>query len=143
MKIEFEPIGYVRCSLKDTVSAPKFHTISQAEGVIEIRPDLADGLYRIEERTHLIVLFYFDRAGGSYELQQVPRSGGGKKGVFSICSPHRPNAIGLDVVELLKVDGNRLHVKNIDMLDGTPVLDIKPYKPLEAQQGSGPENPCF
>ncbi|MFP4498298.1 MAG: TrmO family methyltransferase, partial [Vulcanimicrobiota bacterium] len=53
------------------------------------------------------------------------------KGVFSTCAPHRPNPIGIDIVKLQKVEGNRLFVKNIDMLDGTPVLDIKPYKPVK------------
>jgi tRNA (adenine37-N6)-methyltransferase len=130
MKIEFEPIGYVKSDIRTTSDAPRHHSVSDREGIIEIKPDLAEGLYRIGERTHLVVLFYFHESRGPVEMHQKPPQGDGKKGVFSTCSPNRPNPIGMDIVELVKVEGNRLHVRKIDMIDGTPVLDIKPYKPL-------------
>jgi tRNA (adenine37-N6)-methyltransferase len=129
-KIEFEPVGYVRSDIKDTSSAPRHHSVSDQEGIIEIKPELADGLYRLEERTHLVILFYFHKSNEPLALHQKPPQSDSPKGVFSTCSPNRPNPIGMDVVELVKVEGNKIHIKNIDMLDGTPVLDIKPYKPL-------------
>jgi tRNA-Thr(GGU) m(6)t(6)A37 methyltransferase TsaA len=150
MKILFKPIGYVHCKLKDSSEAPRHHSISDVEGVIELNPDLVEGLYKIEERDHLVILFYFHKNGKYYEdesgeiayegyrsdvpLHQVPPSSKEEKGVFSTCSPNRPNPIGMDIVELIKIEGNQLHVKNIDMLDGTPVLDIKPYKPLDCNK---------
>jgi tRNA (adenine37-N6)-methyltransferase len=130
MKIEFKPIGYVKSDIKDTSDAPRHHSVSDREGIIEIIPELAEGLFRIEERTHLVVLFYFHESKGPVAMHQKPPQSDTNKGVFSTCSPNRPNPIGMDIVELIKVEGSRLYVKNIDMLDGTPVLDIKPYKPL-------------
>ncbi len=128
MKIEFSPIGTVRSPLKTTGEAPRHHSVSRVEGIIEVNPDLADGLFRIGERTHLVVLFYFHSMTGPIPLRQEPPTGSGEKGVFSTCSPRRPNPIGMDIVELVRVEGNLLHVRNIDMIDGTPVLDIKPFK---------------
>ena len=128
MKIEFKPIGYVRSPLTDTGKAPRHHTVSDVEGIIEVEPQLAQGLFRIEERSHLAVIFHFHKSTGPVPMHQSPPTGTGEKGVFSTCSPRRPNPIGMDIVELLRVEGNKLHVKNIDMIDGTPVLDIKPFR---------------
>ena len=129
--MEFNPIGVVHSHLKDRNQAPRHYSVSEEEGIIEVYPEFIEGLYRIEEREYLIVLFNFHLSKpGKVEMHQTPPTSGTPKGVFSTCSPNRPNPIGLSIVKLLKVDGNKLHVKKIDMLDGTPVLDIKPYKPL-------------
>jgi tRNA-Thr(GGU) m(6)t(6)A37 methyltransferase TsaA len=87
-----------------------------------------EGLRDIKPHQRIVVLFYFDRSPPfSLELLlQTPPHRQEELGVFSICSPRRPNPIGLSVVEVLKVEGSVLHVKGIDMLDGTPILDIKP-----------------
>lgn len=130
MKIELKPIGIVHCELNDSETAPKYFSVSDVEGVIEVFPEFAEGLYRIEERDYLTVVFYFHEAEDGHKMKQVPHSGGGEKGIFATCSPKRPNHIGVSVVKLLKVEKNKLFVKNLDMLDGTPVLDIKPYKPM-------------
>src|SRR5918999_4646652 len=121
------PIGVVRSPYTDTSEIPKgLGARHEAEGMIEIRPELEAGLQDIEGFSHLYVLWIFDRAEGP-ELVACPPSDDRPHGVFATRSPQRPNPIGLTVVELLRRDGLTLHVRGIDMLDGTPVLDIKPY----------------
>ena len=121
------PIGTVRTPFSDTKQIPKGPNAShEAEGIIDIRPDLEPGLQDIEGFSHLFVIWVFDRSEG-YELTGVPPVDDRPHGVFATRSPRRPNPIGLTVVQLLRRDGPRLHVRGVDMLDGTPVLDIKPY----------------
>jgi tRNA (adenine37-N6)-methyltransferase len=120
-------IGVVRSEFTDTEQIPKGagaqHT---AEGVLELRPELEAGLADIEGFSHLFVIWVFDRSQG-YELLAQPPTADRPHGVFTTRSPRRPNPIGLTVVELLGRDGPRLRVRGVDMLDGTPILDIKPY----------------
>ena len=97
-----------------------------ADGVLEIDPDLEPGLADIEGFSHLFVLWVFDRADG-VSLVSTPPTDDRPHGVFATRSPQRPNPIGLTVVRLLGREGNRLRVRGVDMLDGTPILDIKPY----------------
>jgi tRNA-Thr(GGU) m(6)t(6)A37 methyltransferase TsaA len=122
-----QPIGYVKSPYKDTRDVPKgLGAQHAAEGLLEIRADLEPGLQDIEGFSHLIVIWAFDRAAGC-SLVATPPSDNRPHGVFATRSPQRPNPIGLTVVELLGRDGAALRVKGIDMLDGTPILDIKPY----------------
>jgi tRNA-Thr(GGU) m(6)t(6)A37 methyltransferase TsaA len=124
---EMRPIGRVRSTFKDTHEIPKgCGAKHEAEGVLEIDPELEQGLTDTEGFSHLFVIWVFDRSGGP-ELLASPPSDNRPHGVFATRSPQRPNPIGLTVVELLRRDGRRLHVRGVDMLDGTPVLDIKPY----------------
>jgi len=97
-----------------------------ADGVLEIDPDLEPGLADIEGFSHLFVLWVFDRADG-VSLVSTPPTDDRPHGVFATRSPQRPNPIGLTVVRLLGREGNRLRVRGVDMLDGTPILDLKPY----------------
>ena len=121
------PIGFVRSSYTDTRQIPKGLGASHsAEGVLEIAPEFEQGLTDIEGFSHLYVLWMFDRATG-FDLMSKPPSDTREHGVFATRSPRRPNPIALTVVELLGRDGPRLRVRGIDMLDGTPILDIKPY----------------
>lgn len=121
------PIGYVRSPHQQTADVPKgLGARHEAEGVLEIRPDLEAGLTDIEGFSHLIVLWVFDRAEG-FTLVGTPPSDNRPHGVFATRSPRRPNPIGLTVVELLGRDEAILRVRGVDMLDGTPILDIKPY----------------
>jgi tRNA-Thr(GGU) m(6)t(6)A37 methyltransferase TsaA len=123
----YTPIGFVRSPYTDTSQVPKGHGAKhEAEGVIEIRPSLEEGLTDIEGFSHLYVIWVFDRAEGC-ELMAQPPSSTQSHGVFATRSPQRPNPIALTVVRLLRRDGRHLHVKGLDMLDGSPVLDIKPY----------------
>ena len=96
------------------------------ESRLEILPGLEAGLTDIEGFSHLYVIWVFDRSEGS-ELMATPPNDTRAHGVFATRSPFRPNPIGLTVVRLLRRDGPRLHVRGVDMLDGTPILDIKPY----------------
>jgi tRNA-Thr(GGU) m(6)t(6)A37 methyltransferase TsaA len=126
------PIGYVRSPYKSTEEVPKgLGAQHNAEGVLEILPELEAGLTDIEGFSHLIVLWVFDRqiSDGNvrFDLLGTPPCDDRPHGVFATRSPRRPNPIGLTVVELLRREGGRLHIRGVDMLDGTPILDIKPY----------------
>ncbi|HEV2397037.1 MAG TPA: tRNA (N6-threonylcarbamoyladenosine(37)-N6)-methyltransferase TrmO [Candidatus Sulfotelmatobacter sp.] len=123
----FQPVGYVRSPYKQTKEVPKgLGAKHEAEGVLEILPEFEAGLTDIEGFSHLIVLWVFDRSEG-YELVGAPPTDDRVHGVFATRSPRRPNPIGFTVVELRQRDGSSLHVRGIDMLEGTPILDIKPY----------------
>jgi tRNA-Thr(GGU) m(6)t(6)A37 methyltransferase TsaA len=125
--LTFRPIGQVRSPYADAAQIPKgLGAEHRAEGTLEILPELEAGLLDIEGFSHLYVLWVFDRAG-SCELEAYPPSDDRPHGVFATRSPRRPNPIGLTVVELLGRDGPRLRVRGVDMLDGTPILDLKPY----------------
>ncbi len=120
-------IGTVMSPYKRTGEIPKgFGVKHDAEGALEILPDFELGLKDIEGFSHLFVLWAFHRSE-SFELVGKPPIDDRPHGVFATRSPRRPNPIGLTVVELLGRDGSRLRVRGIDMLDGTPILDIKPY----------------
>jgi tRNA-Thr(GGU) m(6)t(6)A37 methyltransferase TsaA len=122
-----DPIATVRSPFSDTARIPKgLDARHDAEGVIELRPELEPGLQDIEGFSHLYVIWLFHRVDGC-DLVARPPSDDRPHGVFATRSPRRPNPIGLTVVELLRREGPRLHVRGVDMLDGTPVLDIKPY----------------
>ena len=120
------PIGFVSSPYKDASEIPKgLGAKHEADGVLAILPEYEAGLTDIEGFSHLIILWEFDRARG-FELLGAPPSDNRSHGVFATRSPRRPNPIGLTIVELLRRDGGELHVRGVDMLDGTPVLDIKP-----------------
>ena len=122
------PIGFVRSPHHDTSEIPKGPGAEhRAEGTLDLRPELADGLQDIEGFSHLFVIWVFDRSLGYELVSAVPLDPERPHGVFASRSPRRPNPIGLSVVELLGRDGPRLRVRGVDMLDGTPILDIKPY----------------
>lgn len=120
------PIGFVSSPFKDTSEIPKgLGAKHEADGMLRILPEFEPGLTDIEGFSHLIVIWEFDRANG-FELMGTPPSDNRPHGVFATRSPRRPNPIGLTIVELLRRAGSELHVRGVDMLDGTPVLDIKP-----------------
>jgi len=123
----FKPIGLVRSPYTNTDDIPKgLGAKHEAEGVLEVLPELEAGLTDIEGFSHLFVLWAFDRSEG-FSLLGTPPSDERPHGVFATRSPRRPNPIGLTVVEMLGRNGVQLRVRGIDMLDGTPILDIKPY----------------
>ena len=122
-----QPIGFVRAPYSETSQVPKgLGAKHEAEGELEILPEFESGLTDIEGFSHLIVLWAFDRSQG-FELYGKTPTDGLPHGVFATRSPRRPNPIALTIVELLGRDGPRLRVRGVDMLDGTPILDIKPY----------------
>jgi tRNA-Thr(GGU) m(6)t(6)A37 methyltransferase TsaA len=122
-----QAIGFVSSPYKNTSEIPKgLNTKHDAEGVLEVLPEFAPGLADIEGFSHLFVLWEFDRSH-NFDLVGTPPFDDRPHGVFATRSPRRPNPIGLTVVELLRRENGHLHVRGVDMLDGTPILDIKPY----------------
>jgi len=122
-----QPIGFVSSPYKTTQEIPKgLGTKHQAVGILKILPEFEPGMTDIEGFSHLFVIWEFDRSQG-FELLGTPPSDDRPHGVFATRSPRRPNPLGLSVVELLGREGPLLHVRGLDMLDGTPILDIKPY----------------
>jgi tRNA (adenine37-N6)-methyltransferase len=122
-----QPIGFVRSPYQDAGKIPKgLGAKHEADGVLKILPDFEPGLTDIEGFSHLVVIWEFDRSQG-FELLGTPPSDNRPHGVFATRSPRRPNPIGLTNVELRRRDGLELHVRGVDMLDGTAILDIKPY----------------
>src|SRR5712671_2666069 len=127
-----QPIGFVSSPYKTGSEIPKgLGARHEADGVLKILPEFEPGLTDIEGFSHLVVLWEFDRSPKvelrGPDLLASPPSDNRPHGVFATRSPRRPNPIGLTTVELLSRDGVQLHVRGVDMLDGTPILDIKPY----------------
>jgi tRNA (adenine37-N6)-methyltransferase len=130
MEICYKTIGVMHCELDDPDTAPKFYTESNISGIIEIFEPFAEGLTGLENFGHIVVLFHFHKSQG-FSLMQRRRGEGELRGVFSLCSPMRPNAIGMSILKLRKIEDAKLYVENVDFLNGTPILDIKPYKPWD------------
>jgi formylmethanofuran dehydrogenase subunit E len=123
-RFHFRAIGRVQNEF-DESAAPD--TIRAAESQIFLDPSLVEGLAGLEAGQKIMVVFYFHHAQG-YDLHQHPRGDVTRppRGVFALCSPRRPNPIGVTVVDLLTIDVNTLHVRGLDAINGTPVLDLKP-----------------
>jgi tRNA-Thr(GGU) m(6)t(6)A37 methyltransferase TsaA len=121
------PIGVVRSG---EASPPRHWSISDVEGELEIQARYREALADIRPGERIAVLFVFHKSPRftRSHLTQVPPTRNQPRGVFSTCSPVRPNPIGLSVVEVLSVEGATLKVRGLDMLDGTPILDLKPWK---------------
>ncbi|MEA1921404.1 MAG: tRNA (N6-threonylcarbamoyladenosine(37)-N6)-methyltransferase TrmO [Pseudomonadota bacterium] len=126
MKIEIKSIGTVHTREKNI---PRHWTMSDVEGTLVIDENYLAGLRDIHADERIVVLFYFHKSPDftSNHLCQTPPHEQKAKGVFSICSPVRPNPIGMSILQVVAVQGNVLQVRGLDMLDGTPVLDIKPW----------------
>jgi len=121
------PIGHVRSPHVKDIDVPKgLGARHAAEGKIVVEPEYEQGLTDIEGMSHLFIIWVFSESK-DFSLLAHPPSSSGSHGVFVTRSPRRPNPIGLTVVQLIARRGNVLHVRGVDMLDGTPVLDIKPY----------------
>jgi tRNA-Thr(GGU) m(6)t(6)A37 methyltransferase TsaA len=119
-------IGRIHTPWKERKDCPKNARASDAICTIELDARFADGLKDVESCSHLVVLYWMDKAPRNLVLQ-VPGHYGTQHGTFALRSPARPNPIAMSVVKLLRVDGNTLSVVGLDCLDGTPLLDIKPY----------------
>jgi tRNA (adenine37-N6)-methyltransferase len=126
MSIELRHIGFVRT---DAEELPRHWSMSDVEGTLVINEEYSEGLRDIEPGQRIVVLFNFHRSPefSSDFLRQTSGRDGRVLGVFNICSPIRPNPIGMSVVEVLGIEGANVDVKGLDMLDGTPILDIKPH----------------
>jgi tRNA-Thr(GGU) m(6)t(6)A37 methyltransferase TsaA len=139
--LTLRPIGHLRAAWATKVEAPRQPAAAAgAPGVIELLPgmNLEHAIEDLAGWERIWVIFWFDRNEGWRPKVQPPRAPRGRKGVLATRSPHRPNPLGLSVLRLERVEGLRLYVRDVDMLDGTPVLDVKPYVPYsDAFPGSG------
>jgi tRNA-Thr(GGU) m(6)t(6)A37 methyltransferase TsaA len=127
MKIEYEAIGVIRSPFREQRGTPIQPSRSDnAEGTVVLRQDLAEGLSDLDGFSHIILLCHLHKTR-PYRLKVIPYLDTEPRGLFATRAPSRPNPIGLSVVELLGISGNTLKVRGLDLLDGTPVLDIKPY----------------
>ncbi len=139
MDIMLKPIGIVRTEAE---KIPRHWTVSDVKGRLVIEPELTEGLKDIMPGNRIVVLFHFHKSPpfSRAMLKQVPPHRDREFGVFSICSPRRPNPIGLSVLEVTDIHDNVVEVRGIDMLDGTPVLDIKPHIECAGHcPGNGPK----
>jgi tRNA-Thr(GGU) m(6)t(6)A37 methyltransferase TsaA len=124
----FTPIGVIHSEFVEREGMPCQSARSGAEGMVEVFDAYGEGLRDIEGFSHIILIYVFDQSGDP-ALTVRPFLDDAEHGVFSTRHPNRPNPIGLSVVELIGREGNRLSVKGLDVLDQTPLLDIKPYVP--------------
>ena len=127
--IQYRPIGVLHTPFKDIAGMPiQPAGAAGVRGTAEIDDEFAPGLQDLEGFSHIIVLYHFHRAPAP-RLLVTPFMDTEPRGVFATRAPARPNPIGLSVVRLLEREGRVLHLENVDMLDGTPILDLKPYVP--------------
>jgi tRNA-Thr(GGU) m(6)t(6)A37 methyltransferase TsaA len=126
-KITYRPIGIIYSEHTEHENTPVQGIFTPAPGRIEVFEEFSEGLNDIDRFTHLYLIYHFDRATGSRLLQKPFLDGQKERGIFAIRHFNRPNPIGLSIVGLTRVCGNFLEVTGVDILDGTPLLDIKPY----------------
>jgi tRNA-Thr(GGU) m(6)t(6)A37 methyltransferase TsaA len=129
MEISYRPIGVIHSPFTDIGGMPIQPTgASGIQGTVEVFPEFTEGLKDLEGFSHIILLYHFHRVQ-EVKLVVTPFMDFQPRGVFATRAPKRPNPIGLSIVKLLGIEQNTLHIENVDILDGTPLLDIKPYVP--------------
>jgi tRNA-Thr(GGU) m(6)t(6)A37 methyltransferase TsaA len=127
--VVLKPIGVIRSPFTETKSMP-IQPVSEnsAAGSIEVFPEFVAGLMDLEGFSHILLLYHFHRSR-HFTLSVTPFLDTEPRGLFATRAPNRPNPIGISLVRLVRIEGPLLHVANIDVLDGTPLLDIKPHVP--------------
>ncbi|MBA7579378.1 hypothetical protein ES708_21248 [subsurface metagenome] len=129
MEIQYKPIGTIYSPFKDIDGMPiQPSGATSVKGTIEIFPEFAEGMKDLEGFSHIILLYHFHKVHDS-KLIIIPFMDSRSHGVFATRAPKRPNPIGLSIVRLVSIEQNILYIENIDTIDGTPLLDIKPYVP--------------
>ncbi|NLW68634.1 MAG: tRNA (N6-threonylcarbamoyladenosine(37)-N6)-methyltransferase TrmO [Bacteriovoracaceae bacterium] len=129
MKIEYNPIGVIHSPFKEAKGMPVQPSgAAGVKGTVEIFPEFAEGLKDLDGFSHIYLIYHFHQSIG-YSLVVTPFMDTDRHGVFATRAPRRPNPVGISVVKLNKIDGPVLSIENVDILDGTPLLDIKPYVP--------------
>jgi len=129
MSIQFQEIGFFTTPFKQVTGMPIQPSGARGiAGTITIRPEFAEGLKDLEGFSHIFALYYLHQIEG-YDLTVKPFLDNDRHGIFATRSPKRPNPIGLSVMKLEGVENNVVYVSNVDVLDNTPVIDIKPYVP--------------
>ena len=135
--IQYKPIGIIHSPFDYPEEAPVQPKMSEgAKGRIVLQPDYEEGLTDLARFSHIIIVYHF-HLSRTFTLIVKPSHSDSSHGVFSTRSPNRPNSVGLSVVRLENIDGSTLYVSNVDVVDGTPLLDIKPFIPtLDRQHGT-------
>ena len=129
MKIEFTPIGIIHSPFTESEGMPiQPAGAAGIKGTVEVFKEFHTGLNDLDGFSHIILLYHFHRSRG-FNLRVVPFLDSEPRGLFATRAPKRPNPIGLSIVQLEKIDEGILYIRNVDILDGTPLLDIKPYVP--------------
>jgi tRNA-Thr(GGU) m(6)t(6)A37 methyltransferase TsaA len=129
MEIVYRPIGIIRTPFKSKEGVPIQPVYGKGvKGYVEVFPEYVEGLKDLEGFSHLILVYHFHLSNG-YKLLVKPYLDENLRGVFSTRAPRRPNPIGISIVRLIERVGSTLHISDVDMVDGTPLLDIKPYIP--------------
>lgn len=129
MKVEFTPIGIIRSPHTELEGMPIQPTgAAGVKGTVEMYKEFYPGLKDLDGFSHIILLYHFHRSHG-FNLSVVPFLDSEPRGLFATRAPKRPNPIGLSIVQLDKIKDGVLYIRNVDILDGTPLLDIKPYVP--------------
>ncbi len=127
MRIEYHPIGVVRSPHRTAHGTPIQPSRARGvEGTVELDEAYVEGLADLDGFSHIILICHLHRAS-TFKLRVVPYLDTQPRGLFATRAPSRPNPIGISVVRLLSIEGARLRIEGVDLLDGTPVLDIKPY----------------
>ncbi len=134
--IIYKPIGIIHSPYTDPAGMPIQAAAAQGvAGTVEVHPEFCAGLKDLDGFSHIILLYHFHRSQG-YALEVKPFMDDAPRGLFATRAPRRPNPIGLSIVRLVRVEGCTLHVEDVDILDGTPLLDIKPYVPAFDNRGA-------
>lgn len=127
MEVTYKTIGIIRSEFTSKDCTPIQSVFSTARGAIELFPEYVDGLKDIEGFSHLYLIYHFNQADGCFVSQKPFLDGKKERGIFAIRHFNRPNPIGISIVELKGVRDNTLEIAGVDILDGTPLLDIKPF----------------
>ena len=128
-EIKYKPIGVIHSPFKEATGTPIQPTDGKGiRGTVEIFPEFAKGLKDVDGFSHLILIYHFHLSGET-SLEIKPYMDNQAHGIFAMRGPSRPNPIGISVVRLVKVEKRILHIQDVDIVDGTPLLDIKPYVP--------------
>ena len=128
-EIKYKPIGVIHSSFKEPKGTPIQPAAAKSiGGTVEVFKEYAEGLKDIEGFSHIILIFHFHLSKGS-TLKLKPYMDNEVHGVFATRAPSRPNSIGISIVRLVGVEENVLHIQDVDIIEGTPLLDIKPYVP--------------
>jgi len=128
-EIKYKPIGVIHSPFKEPKGTPIQPPAAKGiNGTVEVFPEYAEGLKDVEGFSHIILIYHFHLSRGS-SLEVKPYMDNEAHGVFAMRGPSRPNPIGISIVRLVRIEENILHIQNVDIIDGTPLLDIKPYVP--------------
>lgn len=128
-RLDCEPIGVIHTPFDSPEGMPIQPTGTEAEGTVELDGAYAEGLSDLEGFSHCLLVYHLHRTEGDVSMKVEPFLEDAERGLFATRAPNRPNPIGVSVVEVIDVDAPEVHVGRIDVLDGTPVLDIKPFVP--------------